>query len=137
MQSIKKLNLQEIAENSIVETSPEYVQIQQEQLMKGLRSDGNNTFRLSTGSDEYSPGYAKIKGKNKPIDLYLTGAWQGGIHVSIDSTNIVVESSDSKNEKLQRIYGPEILGLNSESKADYIPTLENEFLNEVTQALNS
>ena len=135
LEVFEKQNLQEIILSSIRNTAGDFVRIQQEQLKKGLRSDGNEIFRISTGSDEYSPGYAKKKGFSKPIDLYNLGNFYGGINVSVDELQIQIESDDIKNAMLQEDYGKEILGLNSDSKAEYREILTSEIIRQIKEAI--
>lgn len=131
LEEIQAINLDDEIEQSLYDTRENYVSLQQQQIKSGVRSDGKNIFRLSTGSDEYSPAYAKKKGKSKPIDLYDTGNFSRGIFVDIRdqelfidsaatlSTGDFVKESDSISDILQKDYGEEIFGLDDDRGQDF------------------
>ena len=122
---------------SLIDSQEEFVRLQQAQMMKGQREDGRPIFNVKTGSDQYSPGYAKRKGKSSPIDLRDTGAFQDAtfIHVE-DQQTFTVDSADSKSGKLQENYGTQIFGLNDESKVEFMPIAKDNLLTELINELN-
>lgn len=122
---------------SLIQSSEEYVRLQQEQMQSGLREDGKPIFNLKTGRDTYSPGYAKYKGKSKPIDLRDTGAFQGDIFLHVDdATKFVVDSADSKSGKLQDNYGTKIFGLNEEKKVQFKPVAQKNLVTDLINELS-
>lgn len=73
-----------------------------------------------------SNGYADLKhrlnsspGFGRP-DLFLTGAFYKGFTVTVSPTFYIINSNDSKTQKLVAKYGPNIFGLSEESKAQFI-----------------
>jgi len=120
-----KIDLPYLVSLSLVQSSEDYVRLQQEQMKSGLREDGKPIYNVKTGSYTYSPSYAKKKGKSKPIDLYDTGAFQGDIFLHVDdATKFVVDSADSKSGKLQENYGTKIFGLDEDNKVSLKPIVQ-------------
>lgn len=136
LQAAKKLDLQFLIELSFIETTPQFLEKQKEQLMAGQRNDDKNIFNIKTGSDEYSSSYAKTKGKKKPIDLKKTGDWQDGLFVDVREQDLYIASTDSKDEMLNENYGEEILGLGKKKKEEYLPLLGKTFNELAVQKLN-
>lgn len=135
--SASRIDLPYLVSLSLVQSSEEYVRLQQEQMLSGLREDGKPIFNLKTGKDTYSPGYAKYKGKSKPIDLSDTGAFQGDIFLHVDdSTKFIVDSADSKSGKLQDNYGTKIFGLNEEKKAQFKPVAQKNLVTDLINELS-
>lgn len=122
---------------SLIGSQEEYVRLQQEQMMRGERSDGRPIFNLKTGSDKYSPAYAKRKGKSAPIDLRDKGDFQDSIFIHVeDPVKAIVDSADSKSGKLQENYGTQIFGLNAESKVEFKPIGQANLVAEVEKVLS-
>lgn len=137
LEAAQKIDILLQVQLSLVDSGDEYVKLQREQMLRGERSDGKPIFNLKTGSDEYSPGYAKYKGRKKPIDLYDTGAFQSDIFILVeDSEKAIVESYDSKSGKLQENYGEEIFTLNDESKVKFKPIAQSKLIERVQTELN-
>src|ERR1700733_14608072 len=136
LQAIDSLDLLPVMEKSIIDTKADYIRIQKEQLKQGARSDGAFIFNLKTGSDEYSPAYARYKGKSQPIDLFNTGAFYGGIDIEPAGNGENVCSNDEKSDMLQKTYGKKIFGLATESKTEYKEYLQPAFVESVKAVLN-
>jgi hypothetical protein len=135
--SIQKIDIPYQIELSLIDSASDYVQIQQEQIRNGLRRDDKPIFNLITGSDQYSPGYAKKKGKSSPIDLYDTGSFSEGIFLHVDNiTEAVVDSADDKTESLIERYGNEIFGLNTASMGEFLPLAKETLIQTISEALN-
>ena len=84
-------------------------ELNQEQLLKGERSDGS---KLSP----YTPAYAKRKGKPlTPKTLKDKGGFHEGIFTSFFEKAFNVESSDWKNDFLESKWGPKLFGLNKKN----------------------
>lgn len=98
-------------QNALLDTQEDFVSLQKDQLKAGLTSEDENITRLSTGSDEYSPGYATYKGRKKPIDLHDKGEFYADIFTDVREDIIVIDSADSKSGMLQETYGENIFGL--------------------------
>ena len=118
------------------ETEPEAISAQRQQLISGLRSDDKNIYNVITGSDQYSPGYAKKKGKSKPIDLFDTGAFNEGVFAQASDKGLTIDSSDDKSTKLQTNYGKEIFGFGTGAKVDYLPVLRKKAAELLAQLIN-
>lgn len=135
--SASRINIPYLVSLSLVQSSEEYVRLQQEQMRSGVREDGKPIFNLKTGSDEYSPGYAKYKGKKKPIDLHDTGAFQSDIFLHVDdTTKFIVDSADSKSGKLQDNYGTKIFGLNEQKKVEFKPVAQKNLVTDLINELS-
>lgn len=131
-----KVDIPYLVSLSLIDSQEEYVTIQKEQMMRGERQDGHPIFNLKTGSDQYSPAYAKYKGKSAPIDLRDKGDFQDAIFIHVDDPQTaVVDSVDSKSGKLQENYGTAIFGLNRESRVEFTPIGQRNLLLEVEKVL--
>lgn len=135
--SLQKISLPYNLALSMINSREEYIRLQREQMLAGLRSDGRPIFRLSTGKDEYSPSYAKYKGKKKPIDLRDKGDFQSEIFlVSEDAQTFTVDSADAKSAKLQDDYGEAIFTLDEENQIKFAPVAQQALIDLVTQDLS-
>jgi len=110
---------------AMADTSKEAIDEQRKQLAQGLQSN-----------DQYLPDYSfrSVFQYNKPpgpIRLYDTGAFYRGIGFDVYGDIFILESEDSKTTMLKRRYGPDILGLGTEAKNNYIKELEPVFINEI------
>lgn len=111
------------------ETAAAAVREQKEQLQQGLKSD-----------DTYLPDYSfrSVFQYNKPpgpIRLYDTGDFYRGILFDVRQDIFILESADNKTPMLKQRYGPDILGLGTEAKNEYILTLRPVFIREVRKNL--
>lgn len=111
------------------ETAAAAVREQKGQLQQGLTSD-----------DTYLPDYSfrSVFQYNKPpgpIRLYDTGDFYRGILFDVRRDIFIIDSADEKTTMLKQRYGPDILGLGSEAKANYILTLRPVFIQEVANYL--
>jgi hypothetical protein len=136
LSSTVKMNPLSLILLSMEATTPEAVSVQRAQLISGLRSDDKNIFNVKTGSDEYAPGYAKKKGKRKPIDLYDTGDFNRGVFADPRPEGILLDSGDNKSTMLQQKYGKGIFGFGTGALVDYKDAV-NPVLKQLTEdALN-
>lgn len=131
-----KKNVKSLMSESVLDKKDDYTKLQKEQLKEGIRSDDAYIFNVKTKSDEYSPMYAKYKGKSFPIDLYDKGDFYSGIQIEESGKNFNVFSNDEKSESLQKRYGKQILGLGSEKKTEFINDVDPVFMNRVVTTLN-
>ena len=109
----------------IEDTAGDIVKANQDQLGLGLLATGKEIKSLQTGSFFYSRGweaYRRSLGLQvEYFDLKVTGAFWNSIGVdTITRTTYDIDASDSKTDELTRMFGPEILGLNSDSKSRYV-----------------
>ena len=108
----------------MLDKSREILQAQKMQQSKGLGSDGKPFINKNTGKPTYSKGYAKKKGKTSPIDLQDTGDFKRNEFLDVRGTTFIIDSADTKTEKLLQQFGGNIFGLNEETKIDLKPTLQ-------------
>lgn len=136
LRAAEKINIPYQVQLSLIDSSDEYVRLQNEQMAKGERADGKPIFNVKTGSDEYSPAYAKKKGKKKPIDLHDRGDFYRETFLLVEGDKAVIDSADSKSNKLQENYGTQIFGLNKDSKIQFKPIAQQHLVNGVKKELN-
>lgn len=133
--SIEQLDLAYLAGHALFDSGNDYIRIQQEQMMLGERADGTPIFNIDTGSEYYSPGYAKYKGREAPIDLKDTGAFYAGMEVRQEAGGLLIDSDDSKSSKLTETYQPWLL--NSQSKQEFSPIVQTRLVVGTVQQLNN
>lgn len=119
IESINNISLKDEIDVAIESTVDEYTELQKKQLSEGKRSDGDEIYNVNTGKDTYSPSYAKLKGKSKPIDLKRKGDFYRGIIIDVRNDGVVTEGADSKTPLLVERYGQEVLGLNDVNQSTY------------------
>lgn len=115
----------EIAE-VIAETSPEIVRLNQEQLMVGTTALGQpltNRFKHRT---TYGPMWGEYRHslglQTEFYDLRVTGDWQDSIEVGdISTQTFTIDAKSAKTADIEDMFGPNVLGLSTESKAEYTP----------------
>lgn len=132
---IRAMDIDVISQNSLEETKDDIVKKQKEQLLQGLNAKGEKIGRYRSNK------YARAKNQMNPLaglgvpDLKLTGAFHSGINIQVNTETFKTESTDSKGPELEAKYGKEILGLNEESKDEYVKeSLRPEFIKRVRQA---
>jgi hypothetical protein len=126
------LSFEDIRDKAILDSSPQIIDSQAEQMSLG-QSSIDNVFIGQYQSPEYAAMKVSI-GSIAPygqVDLKLTGDFQHGLELINGTDSIMVQSSDSKNDELIGRYGDEIFGLNSRRLSDvshdYIkPTFQEE-----------
>lgn len=117
---ISKVNTDQVVEDSMGEVSPLIADRQKDQMREGKNSKGAKIGRYR------SPGYARMKNRMNPIpgfgvpDLLLTGAFYNEIFAEPRGNKLVISSTNEKIAKLEDRFGPEIFGLNRNTKAELI-----------------
>jgi hypothetical protein len=112
-------NLEPIAESSISEVAPDFVEAQKAQLEQGNNSEGGS-FRKYRNAV-----YAKEKNLMNPLpgygnpDLKYSGNFYRGIKATVQGGKIVVESTDEKAQMLESNYAF-IFGLNPQEMEDFL-----------------
>lgn len=100
----------------IAELTPRMIEMQQQQMYSGQRSDG------SMIEPQYSYLTRILKERaGEPTDrvtLFDTGDFYGGIFVEDTGTEVVFSSSDWKTEELEWKYGNDIFDLQPERYAE-------------------
>lgn len=140
LQSVEKLDLPFVTENSLIETAPDYIDLQRAQMFEGILSDGKEIERIGAKYKGYSPRTVAIKEKKgQPTDritLKDTGDFYFEIFAEPRSEGIIADSADGKSVKLQEDYGTKIFGLADPSKQVYIDKVRPELVRQVTDQLN-
>lgn len=133
------LNINNLATESVNNTSYKIIELNQSQIYSGQDADG----------DEISPGYKILEYalqkhaanplpqfKKAPLgtpDLFLTGAFFSAFKVTQPTPGeALVDSSDAKASKLKQKYGPKIFGLSNDNlriyvKEDFFPEFADGF----------
>lgn len=132
----KALDINDQAQQAIDDTREPLIEKQKGQLLQGLNAKGNKIGKYRNNK------YARVKNQMNPLpglgtpDLKLTGAFHKGLFVDVRTDTYVIESGDEKNDDLQDKYGTEILGLNKESRVEYVKEdLRPRFLKNVRKKL--
>lgn len=133
LQKLNKIDVLLSAQVAIDETASYAVKIQKEQLHQGLNRFDKPITNQLTGSDEYSPGYAKRKGRKKPIDLRLTGDYYQGIGLDVRGDIFIMFSGDTKATMLENRY--DALGISRTGRIEWIKTLQPEFVKQIKSYL--
>ena len=118
---LKGFDVRAVVVETITETAPDIIKLNQGQLFIGRRADGH----------QIEPEYADItvrlkKLKGQPYDrvtLRDTGAfWDEIIVRNITANSYTVDDTNEKSDRLIKKYGGQILGLSKASKSEeYIP----------------
>lgn len=137
---MKRLDIEQVIDNSLTATAPDYVELQREQMFSGIQSDGDEIQRIGVSYKGYAPKTIKIKeAKGQPTDritLRDTQAFQDDIFSEPRQEGLIVGSGDEKSAMLQRDYGNKIFGLASKSKAAYIEKLRPVAVQQAVAQLN-
>lgn len=140
MQATEKVDLSFLIENSLIETAPDYVDLQRAQMFSGILSDGKEIQRIGAKYKGYSPRTIREKEKKgQPTDritLKDTGDFQFEVFADARAEGIIADSADEKSIKLQQDYGPKIFGLADPSKQSYIGKVRPVFIDQIIQDLN-
>lgn len=115
---VEQFSSKKAAVQSLEETKESIADLNVQQMMSGIRSDGS----------EILPTYTDLtiaikESKGQPTDrvtLRDTGLFQEAVTTTITQDSVVTESTDPKSEKLQKKYGKRIFGLSEKFKAEYL-----------------
>jgi len=124
----KKLDPQTLVETTLTNKAVDILEAQKTQMQRGLSSSDKPFVNANTGKSEYSPSYAKVKGKKSPIDLHKTGAFQNDLFIDIRTDIFVIDSLDPKTDKLLKQFGPDIFGLNFGTRVHIKPIIQKELV---------
>ncbi len=125
LNKLEKVDILLCAQAAMEDTASVAVREQKLQLAQGLKSDDSEMPDYSFRSVFQ---YGKEPG---PIKLYDTGAFYRGILFDVRHDIYILDSSDNKTMMLKKRYGPNILGLGTEAKQNYILSLRPVFLKHV------
>lgn len=131
---LKGFNILTELADSVDETKEAVVELNREQLLHGLDSEGNYLsptyledpfFKSPESGKRYAEWKARIEPKrDKPFfvpNLFITGRYHSTIDLSVTQETMVTTSDDPAADSIEAKFGEDIYGLNSESKSEYIP----------------
>lgn len=140
LQIFGSLDIGQIARDVMTRSGGEYIDANREQMMDGLRNDGN-TIGSPPGRPYMSLKYAKEKNEmnSRPgignPDLKLTGAFHASMQMDVQNDVILVTATDPKAEDLEKKYGSRIYGLGGDRLGTFIKEVyAPAFYEEITQA---
>lgn len=119
------MQLPALVMDSLRETKSAYLELNVDQLKRGIRRDGNRIGRYKD-PDGY---YARKKARQNPlpgqgfVDLIHYGDFSEQLDVDVSARAFRHLSRDEKDEKLTQDYGDQIYGLTVENRKAY--TREN------------
>lgn len=116
---LKAFDVKKEAVGVILNNKQAYLDRNKKQMNKG------ETKHLGMLIGKYrNPFYQQMKEQMNPlaqgnVDLKLTGAFQSGMFMEIQTDDIMITSKDSKASKLEDKYKVDIYGLNAENQQSY------------------
>ena len=120
IEKLEALDVDQLAEEAMRKSEESLTDLNKKQLYAGFNREG---LRLL----EYrSPVYAEVKHRMNPLpgegnpDLYATGDYYRGWYTRVTGNSIEMESTDSKNDDLEKKYREEIKGLGGIFKEEFI-----------------
>lgn len=135
LRKIEKINVTEAAVDTLDAKAREIASQQRDQLFQGRTSKGTQI------KPKYRPRTIQIKKKKgQPTDrvtLKDTGDFHKAVFLDVRQDTLVLDSADSKAQKLIDKYDPGIFGLDKTSRVELKPTLQVEMVRQVkTQIIN-
>lgn len=134
-QASLKLDIPYLVGLSLALSGDKFLEVQKEQIFAGERADGTPIFNVVTGSEYYSPSYARYKGKDHPIDLKDTGSFYNQMFTRQESEGLLVDSDDPKAEHLKETYEPFLL--NDTSLTEFMPFANQVLIEEAVKEINN
>jgi hypothetical protein len=126
--ALAELNTDAIISEAVAAKAEDLAYFNRMQMREGYSRTGELITNQYTDRPEYSPGYAKIKGRRSPIDLFVTGEFQNALEVTVIGDVISERSTDFKDENLTEKYGTDIFGLGGVYKEDFNAILRAEIV---------
>lgn len=102
-----ELDMQEIVGEAIEEKQEEIFDVNRDQLARGLDAKGKSLGRYKN---------FKYKNRFQPVDLLLTGSFQGKMTLTPGKKSAELFSQDQKAPFLEKRYGKDILGISGQGK---------------------
>lgn len=103
----KELDLQQMVGAAMEEKDREILAVNKRQLNRGFDAKGDSLGRYKN---------FKYKGRFQPVDLYKTGDFWNKFTLTAGKRSAEIFSQDRKSPWLEKRYGKDIFGINSESK---------------------
>ena len=133
LEKLEALDLPLLMAVAMEETASEATRVQKDQLWKGLKSDDTGIV------PDYAPITVMYKlSKGHPysrVTLRDFGDFYAGIFLDVRGVEFVIESQDEKSGELQARYGTDIFGFGSKAQAEYIKSLQPEFVDWIRKDL--
>jgi len=108
--------------SAVVEHNEKLMQLNKAQLKRSKTAKGTPLINSMTGSESYSPGYAKYKGYTKP-DLFDTGDFYKEMDIIYNEPNeYFLTSYVPYTGHLVKMYSEDLFGINDSKKAYAITT---------------
>lgn len=120
LNSLQSIDINNIVEESIEETTDDLISENKKQLLAGFDSQGNRLQRYQSNK------YARVKNEYNPLpglgnpDLNLTGSFFSGFEANVSGNTITELSTDSKSPELEQKYGSQIFGVGGEYQNNYL-----------------
>jgi hypothetical protein len=125
MKRLEKLDVLQVAVDSIEATRAELIERQKEQLYDGKTGSGDDITPF------YRPATIAMKRKKgQPTDrvtLRDKGEFYAGVFVDVRSDSFITDSADAKAAALTKKYGDDILKLGGRFKEAYVEDLRPVF----------
>lgn len=133
-ESIRSINLNDIAARSIEDNRESIADMNAAQMAQGLRADGSEILPyyadLTISMKKKRSG---LSGVFDHVTLYNTGAHYAGLYAEVKGDEIEYGSRDEKSEALQKKYSTakgSIYGLTTDSKEELAPAFKRSFFAE-------
>ncbi|WP_346320769.1 hypothetical protein [Chitinophaga sp. YIM B06452] len=137
--------LSEVVEDSVSQTSDEYLKLNKEQLMEGYGSDGAS-LRPGYSEDPYfkslesAAKYAKWKMEITPNprrspdapNLYITGKYHASLGITVGVEKITLTTNFDGADDINKKYQGKHLGLGGFKKLEYLGVLAPVFRAKIT-----
>lgn len=132
--------LPEVSQQSLEETKGVIIEKVQDQLRHGKDATGG---LIGDRKPYQSSAYAFYKANKNSLpglgnpDLIDTGAFIQGLKIDVTPRSFMTNSTDSKNDELQKKYSEGVLKMDAESKAEYIKeSLRPVYVRKIKNALD-
>jgi hypothetical protein len=118
---VEELNMEKVAVASITATQDSIADLNAEQMIKGLRSDGSD---ITPSYTEYTKELKRLKGQpTDRVTLRDIGRFQAAMFTKLQGLEVITGSADLKSAKLEKKYSKSkgsIFGLSERFRAEYI-----------------
>jgi hypothetical protein len=134
IRNVRAVGQQEIAQESIQATAPQYLEKQKAQLSEGLNKDGSPIL------PKYAPRTVQIKKRKGQrtdvVTLRDTGDFYQDTFLDVRDSSFVIDSANPKTQDLLDKYGEDIFGIGGDFKASYVnEDLKPVFQKSIKQAM--
>jgi hypothetical protein len=134
LEALDQVNIPQIAEDAINETSQQAADILATQMATGINSIGQRLPDYSAFTVDFKQQYGVGLGKvSDRRTLYMTGEHYSELYVRAQGEEIEFGSHDPKSEFIQKREGNEIYGFNADSRETYAPITFEKFKEKFTE----